>query len=288
MRTYLPVLISVVLSVALSWVLFKPQTTTPVAMTAKFESVYDRVTKSKTLRCGYINWPPLSQKDPNTGKMSGMYIDMTEELARGYGWKVEWAEEIAPTDMIAALNSGRVDMMCAPFAPVPQRTQWAYFSRPHAYGPYKAYVRADDKRFDNNLAAINAPDIRISTIEGELTSIFARTGFPKASVNEISVVQGAAQLFENVATGKADIVFNDPFTFGAYDANNLGKLRAVQGEDIGAWSSNYVIKFGEDEFKYIIDAGLEDLINRRYIEKLAKDYQILDAGVYLTADGFKK
>ena len=287
MRTYLPVLISVILSVAVSWVLFKPQTT-PIAMTAKSESVYDRVSKSKTLRCGYINWPPLSQKDPNTGKMSGMYIDMTEELARGYGWKVEWAEEISPADMIAALNSGRVDMMCAPFAPVPQRTQWAYFSRSHAYGPLKAFVRVDDKRFDNNPAAINTPEVRISTIEGELTSVLARTGFPKASVTELSIVQGATQLFENVATGKADIVFNDPFTFSAYDANNPGKLRPIVGEDIGFFSSSYVIKFGENEFKYVIDAGLDDLINRRYIEKLAKDYQILDAGVYLTADDFKK
>ena len=44
-------------------------------------------------------------------------------------------------------------------------------------------------------------------MEGELTSIVARTNYPQAKVVEITAQQGAAQLLENVATGKADIVF---------------------------------------------------------------------------------
>ncbi len=286
MRHFLLFLLTVAVSVGASYAVVSSKVA-PV-QEKKAQSVYERVTSSKVLRCGYITWPPLSEKEPNTGKMKGMYIDLTEELARSFGWTVEWVEEIAPTDMASALNSGRVDMMCAPVAPVAQRVQWMYFSRPHAYGPYRAYVRADDARFDGNLAAIDSPEVRISTIEGELTSIVAHTNYPKAKVIELTMQQGSTNLFENVVTGKADIVFNDPFSFAAYDATNPGKLRAVVGEDIGAWSSNYVIKFGEDQFKAVIDGGLEELLNRGYIKKIATDYQVLQAGIYMPADGFKK
>lgn len=286
MRHFLLFLLTVAVSVGASYAVIDKKFSSN--QEARAESVYDRVTKSKVLRCGYITWPPLSEKEPNTGKMKGMYIDLTEELARSFGWTVEWKEEVSPTDMASALNSGRIDMMCAPIAPVAQRVQWMYFSRSHAYGPYRAYVRKDDARFDGNLENINAPDVRISTIEGELTGIVARTNYPKAQIVELTMQQGSTNLFENVATGKADIVFNDPFSFGAYDATNPGKLRQVVGEDVGAFSSNYVIKFGEDQFKEVIDAGLNELLNRGYIKKIATDYQVLQAGIYLPADGFKK
>ncbi len=238
MRTYFPVLISVILSVAISWVLFKPQATTPLAMTAKSESVYDRVTKSKTLRCGYMSWPSMVEKDPNTGKMQGLYVDMTEELARGYGWKVQWMEEVPLSDFVTALNTDRIDMMCAPVTPTAQRNQWVYFSRAQVYAPMRAYVRADDTRFDNQSEKINSPEVRLATIEGEMTSIIARTVYPKAQVVEITAMQGQSQLFENIVAGKADAVFQEPFTFRDYDKNNPGKLRQVIGNDIGIFKLN--------------------------------------------------
>jgi polar amino acid transport system substrate-binding protein len=252
------------------------------------DDAFNRIIKTNTLRCGYMTWPPLSQKNPKTDKMEGMYIDLTEELAKGLGWKVEWIEEVALSDFVAALNTGRIDMMCAPLAPVIQRVKYAYFTLPHLYGPFRAYVREGDKRFDGKLEAINDATITISTMEGELTSIIARTNYPKAKVMEISQQQGAIQLFENVAAKKADVVFQDPFTFASYNEHNKEKLRQVVGPDIGFFSANYAIKFGEDKLLQVINAATQELINRRYIEQLAKNYHLLEAGIYLPADGFKK
>lgn len=289
MRTFLPVLISVILSVVVSYALLKPQQpAATVTAEVKAQSVYDRVTKSKTLRCGWTSFPPLQFKDSNTGEMKGLYVEMTEQLARDHDWKVIWTEEVAATDAVAALNANRVDMMCGPYVPVAQRTQWSYFSIPHFFAPFRAYVRIDDTRFDASRATMNSPDTRISILEGEITSILARTLFPKAKVTELSAAQGMTMALQNVVTKKADIIFSDPFTFGMFDQSNPGTLRQVKGEDIGFFSANYMIKMGEDDFKWVIDSGLHELLNRGYIEKLANDYHLLEAGIYLPADGFKK
>jgi polar amino acid transport system substrate-binding protein len=252
------------------------------------EPVFDKVMKTKTLRCGYMTWPPLSGKNLKTGKMEGVYVDMTEELARGYGWKVDWVEEITLSDFSTALNARRIDAFCGPISATQQRTQAAYFSRPNLFGPIRAYVRADDTRFDANPETVNSPDVTLSVMEGEFTSIIARTQFPQSKILEITQLQGGSQLFENVASGKADIIFQDPFTFSYYNKENPGKLRQAGFYDIGVFPANYAIKMGENKLKWLFDSALDELLNRGYIKKLSDQYGLTEMDLYLPADNYKK
>ena len=73
------------------------------------QTVYDRVMRTKTLRCGYHTWAPYLVKDANSGAMSGIYFDYVEKLAASLNLKVEWAEEVGYGDLITALNGGRID-----------------------------------------------------------------------------------------------------------------------------------------------------------------------------------
>jgi hypothetical protein len=131
----------------------------------KRENVYERVRRTGTIRCGYIAWPPLLDKDPNTGAISGFYADYMNALAGALDVKVTW-EEVP------------IDMYCVALGAVPARIVNMYFTKPVTFYPFYAYVRPDDARFDGNLAAINSPDVTLSTMEGEYTSILARTSFP--------------------------------------------------------------------------------------------------------------
>jgi ABC-type amino acid transport substrate-binding protein len=252
------------------------------------ESVYQRVMRTKTLRCGYTIWPPFFEKETTTGKIKGFYYDLTNEMAKSLELKVEWVEEVPLSDFVTALDSDRIDMMCTLISPVPHRTRYAYFSRNHLYAPLNIYTQSGTTRFDDNQQAINDPAVKISVMEGELAGILADTLFPKATKLETTTIQGAAQTMENVATGKADVVFKDPFTFAGYDKNNPGKLQRVQGADIGVFAAAYAMKRGEDEFKWMVDSTLNDLLNRNYLKKLAEDYQLGRFGVYLPADGYKR
>jgi len=53
------------------------------------ESAFDRVMRTKTLRCGYTIYPPFFSKDPNTGEFSGLFHDFTEQIGKELGIKIE-------------------------------------------------------------------------------------------------------------------------------------------------------------------------------------------------------
>jgi hypothetical protein len=73
------------------------------------DTVYDRVMKSQTIRCGYGLWSVYLHKDPNTGKMGGIYYDYMEALGKNLGLKIEWTEEVGWGDYIAGLKGDRFD-----------------------------------------------------------------------------------------------------------------------------------------------------------------------------------
>lgn len=248
--------------------------TSGVAEKPAKETTYDRVMRTKTLRCGYYIWPKFSEKDLQTGQMKGFFVDIVEEMAKGYGWQVDWVAEINLSEFAAALDTGHVDMLCGGLGIVPQRTAHALFSTPVGYGPVLAYARTDDERFDNNQEAVNQPNITLSTMEGEITSMIARTQFPKAKVLEITSMQGGPILFENVAAKKADIVFQDPASFEVYNTHNPDKLKLVPDVGMGVFSFGFPIQADQNRFKWVVDTAIADLQNRGVVEQLFAKYKL--------------
>ena len=50
--------------------------------TVATKSTYDKVLESKTIRVGYISYPPSFIKDPNTKNLSGIFHDVLMEAGR--------------------------------------------------------------------------------------------------------------------------------------------------------------------------------------------------------------
>lgn len=284
------VLASLVLSVIAAYAIVTAKM--PNADSTKNSSGYDRVMASKTLRCGYISWPPYLSKDVNTGKVSGFFADYMEEFARTFDLKIQWTEEVPPADIPTALNTGRIDALCISIGAVPTRAVNMEFSRVVAYFPFYAYVRKDDTRFDADFNRINSPDVTLSTMEGEYTSILARTTFPKAKLMEITGNQGLSTLFLNTANKKADIVFQDPGSFRDYEKSNPGILRKASAQPVGAIQVGFPVKLGDTAMKRLFDYGIMDLENRFITKRLAEQYGLLgapgrEADIYLPAAGYQ-
>ena len=71
-----------------------PQIITPAWSQESDHSVYDRVQKTNTIRCGYSTWDPLFYIDPKTGEKHGIFHDLMEEAGKRLDIKIVWAEEI--------------------------------------------------------------------------------------------------------------------------------------------------------------------------------------------------
>jgi ABC-type amino acid transport substrate-binding protein len=81
--------------------------------TAKQETAFQRVLRTGEVRCSYIPYPPYCIKEPNTGKLSGVFVDVMEKIGEKLQLKVNWVEEVGWGTIFEGLGSGRHDVFAA-------------------------------------------------------------------------------------------------------------------------------------------------------------------------------
>ncbi|MFA6279251.1 MAG: transporter substrate-binding domain-containing protein [Bdellovibrionales bacterium] len=246
----------------------------PAAQTAPIkETRLEQIKRTGVLRCGYMIWPPIINRDPNTGKMSGMNVDLFEEIGRQLGVKVEWTMEMSTAHAFADLDSNRYDIGCITYFITPARAREALFMNPILYHPYYLFARADDTRFDNNYAAANDPSVTFSTLDGEFSSIGATEHFPQAK--QIALPQNASgsDLFLNVADKKADLVVTEPMTFASFNTHNPNKLKQVTGEPVGIMPVSFPLPAKEYDLKEALDATTLYLRGTKWFDALLDRYE---------------
>lgn len=240
---------------------------------ASGESAYDRIMRTRTIRCMYILKPPFMVKDPNTGKLSGLFVDYMNALGALTDLKIEWTQELVLGTYLQDLAEGRADMECASGWPSAKRGQYAFYPKPYAYIPMIAVVREDDHRFDDNPESLNDPAVRISTLDGDMASAVRSLRFPKSQ--DISLPQTAALTDEmmNVVTEKADVALMDVLVASKFAASNPGKVRLVRHK-----APLFMIALSptlpqDIRLKQMVDVANDQLLNTGKVEEILRAYE---------------
>src|ERR1035441_4639325 len=165
--------------------------------------VYDRVVKTRTLRCAYTIYPPFIAKDTVTGEISGLFHDLTEQMGKDLGIKIVWAEEVGSDAIFSGLGTGRYDAVCVGYFSTPSRANGGAFTKPLVFVPTYMYVRKGESRF-HAIDDFNKPGVKIGTMDGEFSQIFKNDRLPLAGEVSLGGLSSAAERLEVVATGKAD------------------------------------------------------------------------------------
>ena len=237
-------------------------------------STYDRVIEDGKIRVGYIHYPPGFSRDPNTGKFSGIMHDVLVESCRNLQIEVEFVEEVGWGTMIESLKSGRVDLVCTGLWPNAARGRLVDFSLPVYYSPVKAYAKAGDVRFDGNLSSANNSEVKISVIDGEMTSIIAEFDFPEAEVAGLPQTSDVSQVLLELSTGKVDITFVEPAIANEFLSKNPNSIREVA--DVGAlrvFPNVFMVDKGESKLVTTINTAIDELANTGYIDKIVSRYE---------------
>jgi ABC-type amino acid transport substrate-binding protein len=241
----------------------------------KSQSTYDRVISSGTLRCAYTPYSVGLMKDPNTGVLSGIYYDIVTRLAANLSLNLVWAEEVGWASQIEGLNAKRYDLIASPVSLNSGRARSADFSIPLFYSPAHIWARPDNHRVTPDLKTLNRPDIKISTLDGEQTSTFARQFFPQAQ--QVSLPQTApfSDLLLQVTDGKADFVISEPTAIFQFLKNNPDSLRQITPNDhpLLVVPNIILLPRGEYEFKEMIDNSLREMFNSRLIDAAIDAYE---------------
>lgn len=245
------------------------------------ESVYDRVMRTKTLRCGYAVWPPTAiLKDANSGKITGIFPEVIEEAAANMNLKLEWVEETGWGSFIEGLESKRFDAFCAPLWRNAQRGSRVFYTVPLAYSALHFYARVDDHRFDNDLSILNSDSYTLATMDGEMSALVANKQFPKAKQMSIPQLGDITQLLLSVASNKADGVFLEPSLAKDFEKTNPGKIRQVTKQPVSVFPISYGVLIGEDKLQGMLDSALIEMLNQGRVDQLIEKYET-DRAVFM-------
>ncbi len=261
----------IILAVAVSLITVK--FASPSSSVVK-KSVYDNVISSGVIRACYAVYPPAAIKDPNTGKMSGVFVEALNKAAENMGLKVDWNAEVGWGEMIEALNSNRCDIIGSPAWSNSTRGKSAEFTVPLYYSAINAYVRANDNRFDNDIKIANDPQYKLSTLDGETSQLIASRQFPKAQTLQLPQTADVSQMLLNVVDGKADMAFLEPTVANEYIKNNPGKVKNISiVKPVVVYGNIMMVKKGEFEFKTAMDNAFNELLSSGYIDDLINQYE---------------
>lgn len=241
---------------------------------AKEESVYDRVMRTGEIRCGYINYYPAFRRDPITGKFEGIFFDLTERIAKEVGLSVSWSEETTFDTMVPGIETRRFDAVLSGIWPSADRARAASFTNSMFYSAVEAYVRNDDMRFDGNLKRANAEDIKIATIDGEMSSFIADDDFMQSSRLSLSNTTDISQLLLNVQVRKADITFVETAVANAYLAKNPGTIRKVENsKPVRIFANTNMLPVKEPDFLQLFNTVQQQLLLGGVVEEILDKYK---------------
>ncbi|MEM7476320.1 MAG: ABC transporter substrate-binding protein [Planctomycetota bacterium] len=251
---------------------------------------FEQILDSGKLRVAYVNYPPGCSVDSATGEVSGIFIDILEEIATGASLELEWVEEVGWGTMIQGLDANRYDLIASPVWANPARGKLATLSQPVYYSGIGVWVRPDDERFDGSDGwdELNAPGVRIAAMDGSTPEVIARTQFPDAELVSYPDLAGEPQLFLDVVAGKADVFFAEPSQGLAFLENNPGKLVNVAVENpIRVFPNVYMTRAGEFRLRDMLNVSLMDLQNRGVVDEILERYEESGKLFYRVATPFE-
>ncbi len=235
-------------------------------------SSLERVIEAGVLRCGYISYPPYFELDLQTGAPKGIMVDIMAAIGHKMEVQIEWTEETGWGSMIEGLRSDRFDAVCSSVWKNTARALHTRFSDPIGYSTIEAWVRADDQRF-HALSEINTPDVSISVMDGEMTSMIASSSFPKAKTLSLPQTASFSDLLLNVVHKKADIVFLEEQIVQDFLKMHPNALRkAFPDTPVSAFPISIMMQKEANDLQTIINTALEEMLNSQQMEQIFLAY----------------
>lgn len=267
-KTVFPVIIAVILSVTLSWALWGRNGNSG---SGHSETAYERVLRTRVLRCGYYVYPPVTYRDMKTGKMSGLSVDMIEHIAKRAGLKVEWTQEVSFGDWPEGLKAKRFDLACTPMWPDTAIGQVVYFTRPFFYAGIYPIGRGNETRF-KTLDDLNNPSVTIATQDGNEIQNLARVIFPKTKIVSIVANAGGNMVAQDVMNRKADFMLSDKNLLREINGTNPNALKVLIDQPVKVMPFTLAVSVGEDAFLQFINNATDEILLTGEMDRLLEKW----------------
>ena len=232
------------------------------------QDAFFEIRNSGTMTVGYVVLTPWVERDPNTGELSGAYIDLMDEIGRISNIDVQYVETQWST-FAAGLNTGQFDVSIVPSYVTIERANAMNFTRPLSSLGNSVIVR-DDSLFAD-VSELNQEGVQVVVIQGEQGHDYALANLRLAEVTANS--SGDFNLlYTEVLTGRADAAFGDVVSIARFVEEHPGvrDINATQPYSFLeiSWAvrqQDLVLKdFLDNSIRYLDGSGTLQAVNERY------------------------
>jgi ABC-type amino acid transport substrate-binding protein len=277
----------ILLAIAVSWLTVhftqSSQVSSKIETKNSQQNVKERVLTSGVIRCSYVNNAPGVIKDPNTGVLSGIMVELLEETAKNLGLRVEWTREVGWSSLLQEVLGDHADVSAYVW-PNSSRAKQVDFSVPIFYNGIGVWVKDNNHRFDGNLKLLNSKEVRFSATDGSLSMVIPKQVFPNATILSLPEDSSVSQILLDVVNKKADATCVDSYHGLEFLKHNPGSVRNIAANNpIKIFGNAFIFKQNETEFKVMLDTAILELINGGYVDKLIKKYENAPGALYRVA-----
>jgi|tagenome__1003787_1003787.scaffolds.fasta_scaffold20929533_2 ABC-type amino acid transport substrate-binding protein len=169
------------------------------------ETHLDRIVKSRKLRaCIWPEYYAISYKNPQTGRLEGIDIDIAKEFAVELKAELQFVET-SFSAFIADLQTDKCDIGMFGIGATLSRAQAVEFSEPYIVTSIYGVTRKDHPKV-KSWDELDQEGIVVATQLGSYVDVFMKSYLKKAKVLS---VQPPATREGEVATGRADVLMTD-------------------------------------------------------------------------------
>lgn len=240
-----------------------------IITTAVAQDSMATMTKSKTLKVGWIPSPPGSQKDLVSGELKGYYIDMVRFILAQIGVEAQFIETTW-ANFPAGLQAKQFDLVAAgTFATIP-RSASVTFTRPVFYLGYTAAAKAGDQRF-KTLADIDKSGIKIAVVQGSGGHEFVKRTIKNAEIVAVGTSDLSMSLVQ-VETGRADVAVEDAWATRRYISTHPAVVDLFHDKPFNLQPIAWAMRPGETELRIFFDQAIEWMRINGKLEEIVRSY----------------
>lgn len=226
------------------------------------------------------NYPPLEFKDPKTGTLTGLDIDLGNAIGAKLGVAVKW-EEISFEQLVSALNTGRADMIISGMTDMPGRRETLDFVDYLASGAqfYTTADRAEQYKTPADFCGKTVGASRRTSFPKEMEA-WSKETCEKNGKPALKIVgtEGSADARTQLRQKRLGAAVQGSETL-PYLLNLEPDTYTIVGEPFTTVHQGIAISKKDEQLRDLIAKALKDMIADGSYDAVLKKWELQSAGV---------
>ena len=243
----------------------------------------DEIMSSKKMRIGIILVDQMVMRDPNSGELSGVWIDGIRRLFDTLNLEPDFVETKWAT-FVGGLQADQFDVFISGFM-TPQRALALEYTRPVVFLGHSASALTENAGRFATLGDLNSPDVTIATVLGGSGHQFAKQHLPLATIRPLDTGDLTASGME-VLSGRATVAMDNAFSIGRFVRMNEDRMVDLfQDDPFNVLPVAWAIRPGNPRLLTFLNNMLDYMDTNGIWQTVAGGYK--DTGLYLAKRGYE-